>query len=310
MNGISSLSGSMNMPQNMYGMRRPSPEEAAQQLFSELDTSGQGYIELSDLESAFQQVSSISSASNVDTDESDLEELFSQLDSDGDGKITEQEFTDSLAKIDQQMNELFAQMRMQEAMGNMPPPPPPPPANDEGFTAEELSAQLEEIGDSDSERSTLIQSILDNFDEADSDGDGKVNLEEAMAYGEANGLGPQVGVTNSGMMPPPPPPPENDEGFTAEELTAQLEEIGSSDSERASFIQNILDNFEEADADGDGKVTFEEAMAYNQSESEATSEVASSAIDNKVMMQIMQLLQAYNIGGPEEESSSILSVTA
>jgi Ca2+-binding EF-hand superfamily protein len=308
MNGISSLSGSMNMPQSMFGMRRPSPEEAAQQLFSELDTSGQGYIELSDLETAFQNVSSVSSASSAEADESDLEELFSQLDSDGDGKITEQEFTDSLARIDQQMNELFAQMRQQETMGNMPPPPPPP-GNDQGFTAEELAAQLEEIGDSDSERSTLIQSIIDNFEEADGDGDGKVNMQEAMAYGEANGLGPQVGGANGGMMPPPPPP-ENDMGFTVEELTAQLEEIGDSDSERASFIQSILDNFEEADADSDGRVTFEEAMAYNEADSDATSTVASTDVNDKIMMQIMQLLQAYNIGGPEENSSSTLSVTA
>jgi Ca2+-binding EF-hand superfamily protein len=298
----------MNMPPSMFGMRRPSPEETAQQLFSELDTSGQGYIELSDLETAFQKVSTVSSSSSADTDGSDLEELFSQLDSDGDGKVTEQEFTDSLTMIDRQMNELFAQMRMQEAMGNMPPPPPPP-ENDQGFTAEELSAQLEEIGDNDSERSTLIQSILDNFDEADSDGDGRVNMEEAMAYGEANGLGPQVERTNSGMMPPPPPS-ENDGGFTVDELTAQLEEIDSGDSERASFIQNILDNFEEADTDGDGKVTFQEAMAFIQSEAETTSEVASSEIDNKIMMQIMQLLQAYNIGAPEEDSASILSVIA
>lgn len=308
MNGISGMSGGMGMLQNMYGMQRPTPEEAAQQLFAELDTSGQGYIELSDLESAFQQVSSVSSSSSVETDESDLEELFSQIDSDGDGKVTEEELTDSLTKLDQQMSDLFAQMRMGEAMGSMPPPPPPPPENEEGFTEDELSAQLEEIGDSDSERSTLIQSILDNFAEADSDGDGKVSMDEAMAYGEANGLGPEVEGMAGGNMPPPPP--ENDQGFTLEELTAQLEEIGSDDSERASFIQNIIDNFDEADSDGDGKVNFQEAMSYNEANSESAYEVASSDISSKVMMQIMQLMQAYNIGGGEEESTSSVSVTA
>jgi Ca2+-binding EF-hand superfamily protein len=309
MNSISVMSGSMGMLQNMYGMQRPSPKEAAQQLFSELDTSGQGYIELSDLESAFQQVSSVSSSSSVETDESDLEELFSQIDSDGDGKVTEEELTDSLTMLDQQMSDLFAQMRMGEAMGSMQPPPP---ENDEGFTEEELSAQLEEIGDSDSERSTLIQSILDNFAEADSDGDGKVSMEEAMAYGEANGLGPEVEEMAGGMMPPPPPPPppENDQGFTLDELTAQLEEISADDSERAAFIQNIIDNFYEADSDGDGRVNLQEAMSYNEANSESAYEVASSDINSKVMMQIMQLMQAYNIGGSEEESSSTVSVTA
>jgi Ca2+-binding EF-hand superfamily protein len=259
MNSISSMSSNMSMLQNMHGMQRPRAEDAAQKLFAELDTSGQGYIELSDLESSVQQITSASNASSVYIDASDLEELFTQLDSDGDGKITEQEFTDSLAQIDQQMNELFAQMRMNEAMGRMPPPPPP--ENDAGFTAEELAVQLEEIGDSDSDRSAFIQNILDNFDEADTDGDGRINFEEAMAYGEANGLGPQVSAMGAGMMPPPPP--ENDQGFTAEELTAQLEEIGDSDSDRTAFIQNILDNFDEADTDGDGRVNLREAIAYN-----------------------------------------------
>jgi Ca2+-binding EF-hand superfamily protein len=307
MNGISGMSGGMSMLQNMYGMQRPSPEEAALKLFAELDTSGQGYIELSDLELAFQQVSSVSSSSSVETDGSDLEELFSQIDSDGDGKVTEEELTDSLTKLDQQMSDLFAQMRMGEAMSSMPPPPPPP-ENDEGFTEEELTAQLEEIGDSDSERSTMIQSILNNFAEADSDGDGKVNMEEAMAYGEANGLGPEAGGMAGGMMPPPPP--ENDEGFTLEELTAQLEEIGADDSERAAFIQNIIDNFDEADSDGDGRVNLQEAISYNETNNESAYEVASADINSQVMLQIMQLMQAYNIGGSEEENSSSVSVTA
>ena len=57
-----------------------------------------------------------------------------------------------------------------------------------------------------------------------------------------------------GMGSMPPPPPENDTGFTEEELTEQLSEIGSSDSQRASLISNIVENFDAADTDGDGKV--------------------------------------------------------
>jgi hypothetical protein len=102
-----------------------------------------------------------------------------------------------------------------------------------------------------------------------------------------------------GMMPPPPP--ENDEGFTLKELTAQLEEIGADDSERAAFIQNILDNFDEADSDGDGRVNLQEAMSYNEGNGESAYEVASSDISSKVMMRIMELMEAYNIGGGEEE---------
>jgi Ca2+-binding EF-hand superfamily protein len=191
MNGINGIGG-MSLLYSSSGNRKIDSVETAQQLFSKLDTSAQGYLELSDLQSAFTKVSSISETSNLNTDTYDAEELFSRLDSDSDGKITEQEFTDSLAQLDEQINTLFSQMRMSEASGNMLPPPPPPPEasgdmQDAGFTEEELIAQLDEIGDSDSARSSLIESIIANFDEADTDGDGRVSNHEAMAFDQSDG---------------------------------------------------------------------------------------------------------------------------
>ncbi len=145
---------------------------AASYLFSKIDTSNKGYIEKEDLVSAF---SSLTAAS--DTSASDV---FSQLDSDSDGKVTESEFSSALEALNSQ----YDQSRMQGAM----PPPPPPPADDAGFTEDELTSQLEEIGDTDSARSTLIGSILENFDAADTNGDGKVSHTEAMAYAESNDI--------------------------------------------------------------------------------------------------------------------------
>jgi hypothetical protein len=246
MNGISGIGSGMGLMQNIYGMRKPDSDELAQQLFSKLDTSGQGYIEKSDLQSAFSNVSETSETSNLSTDESDLDELFSQLDSDNDGKITEQELSDSLAQIDEQINDLFSQMRMNETQGQMMPPPPPPPPpegeaemDDIGFTEEELTAQLEEIGDSDSTRSTLIENILADFEAADADGDGRVNLEEAMAFDQ----------TNSDSS--------NEPGIASG--------VTSSDTE---------------------------------------------TLNEKVMMQMMRLVQAYSLGGQaENETSSTLNIS-
>lgn len=148
------------------------------QLFSRLDSKSQGYLEKSDLVSAFSAISG--------TEDSAAEELFAALDADSDGKVTESEFASTLSKLQEELDSQFAQMRMQgmagqgpQGMGGMPPPPPP---NDEGFTQEELEAQLTEIGDADSERSSLIADIVSNFEAADSDGDGKVSFQEAMAY--------------------------------------------------------------------------------------------------------------------------------
>lgn len=165
---------------------RPDPSKMAEDLFSKLDSSGKGYIEQSDLTSALASLSSSSSSSSSSgTSSSDL---FSQLDSDGDGKVTKDEFSSSIEKLAASLDSQFNQMRMQ---GGMPPPPPPGDAsganeNDSGFTKEELSSQLSEIGSSDSKRASLINNIVQNFDQADTDGDGKVSFKEAMAYDKAN----------------------------------------------------------------------------------------------------------------------------
>ena len=149
---------------------------AASYLFSKIDSSNKGYIEKTDLLSAF---------SSLTTDDTNAEDVFTQLDGDSDGKITESEFSSALETLAETLNSQYDQMRM-----SMMPPPPPPQGSgtDEGFTAEELTSQLEEIGETGSARSTLISSIVENFDAADTDSDGKVSNAEAMAYAEANDI--------------------------------------------------------------------------------------------------------------------------
>lgn len=153
--------------------------QLASQFFSRLDSKNQGYIEQSDFSSAISKVSQ-------SADSSELSALFQSFDSDSDGKVTESEFTSRLTELLSQLEEQAGQSRMQ---AGMPPPGgpqgmggmPPPPKDDAGFTKDELSAQLEEIGTSDSARSNLISKVIENFDEADTDGDGKVSFQEAMA---------------------------------------------------------------------------------------------------------------------------------
>lgn len=166
MSSISSIGSNAMM---MYGSRSSTKANAlAEELFAKIDSNNQGYIEKSDLQSAISSVNS-NDSSNVDA-------LFSELDSDGDGKVTQDEFTNVLSQLNQQ----FDQMRMQGAM------PPPPQGQDSGFTKDELTAQLDEIGSSDSKRSSLISNIVNNFDAADSNGDGKVTLQEAMSFDQSS----------------------------------------------------------------------------------------------------------------------------
>jgi Ca2+-binding EF-hand superfamily protein len=181
----SSISSVGSYFSSMMGMQRPSRPDSsklAEDLFSQIDSTGKGYIEKSDLESAFKQVSSSSSSS--------ADELFTSLDSNGDGKVTKEEMSSSLKSLMDSLDSQFQSMRMSDAMGaagaNGSMPPPPPPGNDAGFTKEELQSQLNEIGSGDSKRSGLISKVIENFDKADSNGDGKVSFKEAMAYDQSS----------------------------------------------------------------------------------------------------------------------------
>lgn len=156
-------------------------KEQAGQVFSQLDTSNKGYLEQADFAKA---LSSLSDKS----DSSDSAELFSQLDADQDGKLTSSEFADSVGE------------QLYNALGMMPkgrPPMGPPPKEDEGKTVEELTAMVSELKDSDSKMAQGLQSIIEQFDEADADGDGKVTMQEVMAMQEAEQKAEQKAQTQS-----------------------------------------------------------------------------------------------------------------
>ena len=190
MSSISGISNNSAMMQGINGMRamqRPDPAKMAENLFSQLDTSGQGYLQKADLQSAFDKLATSDSSSSDSS--TNVDDLFATLDTDSDGKVTQDEFTSGLKNLHDSLEQQFQDGRMQmamqaggmNAMGGMPPPPPPQ-GSDEGFTKDELSSQLDEIGSTDSARSSLISSIVQNFDKADTNSDGKVSFQEAMAY--------------------------------------------------------------------------------------------------------------------------------
>jgi len=159
--------------------------QLASTLFSKLDSKNQGYFEKLDLESALSGAGSRSDTEDTPS----IDDVFSQLDGDGDGKVTQGELTSSLQKLADELNSQYSEMRMGRmgGMGGMPPPPPPGGgSDDEGFTLDELQSQLDEIGSTGSKRAGLISEIVDNFESADSDGNGKVSFAEAMAFDQGS----------------------------------------------------------------------------------------------------------------------------
>jgi Ca2+-binding EF-hand superfamily protein len=201
--------------------------QMASLLFSKLDTKNQGYIEKSDLASAFSQLASKGSG------DSSADSVFAALDSDSDGKVTESELSTVLSQLQEQLDGEFNRMRMQggahggpQGMAGMPPPPPP--ADDAGFTEEELTVQLEEADGSDSARSELLSKIVDNFAAADSNGDGKVSFQEAMAYDQSTAS--ETGTSTA----------SNSEAQVMRQIMELLHAYGSTESQDGSGFATLL----------------------------------------------------------------------
>ena len=221
MSSVSSIStssiASLYSEASSQRRQRPDASTMAEDLFTKLDTTGKGYIEQSDLTSAISALSSTSSSGS-----NSASELFSQLDSDGDGKVTQDELTTSLQKLAESLDSQFDEMRMQGGM----PPPPPPGEDDAGFTEEELTDQLAEIGGTDSSRASLISNVVNNFDAADTNEDGKVSFQEAIAYDKANPASSSSSTTDS---------------TNSTDSTSSATSVASGDTSDAQVFRQLMD---------------------------------------------------------------------
>jgi len=147
----------------MKGMQRPDPSKMAEDLFSKLDTKGQGYIEKSDLESALSRSNSSNSSSRSNI----ADKMFSKLDDNGDGKVTQEEMSATIQKIASELDGSSPRMRMQ---GGMPPPPSD-------------SQSVQETSSTDSTTSSSQSS-----DPTGTNGDGAVSAQEGLAYEDSKNL--------------------------------------------------------------------------------------------------------------------------
>lgn len=71
-------------------------------------------------------------------------------------------------------------------------------------------------------------------------------------------------IGNSAGDRPPPPPGEAGPSLTQADLAASLAELQASDGNRYMRNQALLDNFDSADANGDGAISRDEAHAFNE----------------------------------------------
>lgn len=204
MSSITGVSGSNNsyFPQTGSTQRRErDASKIAENVFSKLDTKNQGYLEVTDLETAFGNIASSSSTGATSTDSStsstsptnttgnsaSINDLFKKLDSDGDGKVTKSEFSDGIKKLSDALETQFNARRTRGAEEGSRPPPPPPPeggdgAGEAGLDKTQLSDLSTEAGKTNSSAGAALSQVAQNFEAADTNQDGKVSLQETLAY--------------------------------------------------------------------------------------------------------------------------------
>lgn len=160
----------------------------------------------------------------------------------------------------------------------------------------EALSKLDSTGNNNADISTE-----EMFAKMDGDGDGKVTQQEMAATFE------QIASELDGPFPrrrlqeqmPPPPPPEGeapaDEGFTLEQLTEMSSQSASMDDPNNELFAKLAENFDAADADGNGKISREEAMDFMQQEdSEAqTGQTSVSEVDRQFMSKMAELFKSY-----------------
>lgn len=149
--------------------------QIASSLFSKIDTKNQGYIDKAELSSA-----------SSDNNSSSADDAFNALDSDSDGKVTKSELTKGIESL---LSSLNSSSVNNQDNANRPPPPDGPPPNDKGdnsgLTKDQMTKMASESKDN--KLSSMLKDVSSNFDSADTNKDGKVSREEAMAYEKSKG---------------------------------------------------------------------------------------------------------------------------
>jgi len=163
----------------------------------------------------------------------------------------------------------------------------------------------------------------DVFAALDSDSDGKVSKSELSTRLKqlAEELDSQFNAMRSqgmggmqGMPPPPPAGGEDDAGLEQEQLSAMAADASEAgDSVAAARFAALAENFDSADSNQDGKVSFAESIAYEEAQrggsgtSSEDSGVASadSEQDGRIMMRLMAMLRAYSSDDDSNSGSSV-----
>ncbi|NEX23206.1 EF-hand domain-containing protein [Thiorhodococcus mannitoliphagus] len=113
--GLSSMMVGAGATSNRPPPPPPGPSQLSEQMVSALDTDSKGYLDVEDIQSAVDQLTT-----EADASVASAEEVFAALDGDGDGQVTEAE----LAETFRTTAESLGLVQGADGQGRRPPPRP------------------------------------------------------------------------------------------------------------------------------------------------------------------------------------------
>ena len=179
--------------------------------------------------------------------------------------------------------------------------------------ADALFKKLDADGDGKVTESELSDTISSLMSQMEYMGKGMSGASGQDGSGGHGGHGGPGGPAAMGGMPPPPPPSDSssaqdsDSGYTLDQLNSKASELSSTDSKRAAFMSELASNFDKADADGNGKITRDEAMGYARDKDGSASATASPSAAGT--LSTLQSLASAGSSGNSDGSDSTGSST-
>jgi Ca2+-binding EF-hand superfamily protein len=259
-------------------------QKAADNLFAKIDTKNQGYIDASELQTAFSQISG--DGQGTPTDASNF---LSQVDANGDGKVTKQELTDSMQKVADQLNAQFSASRVSASQSGSQQP-----SVDDIFSSLDTKNQgyldkseLQAAFDQNSTDTTANAQKVDQiFKTLDTNGDGQISKDEMSAG--INQLASQGGTGSTQTASAPQ--------HVGDAAAAHAHRTGGSGSGSSSSDSSTT--YAAADTNKDGTVSLQELLAFQGAQTSGsgtgdTSQTNSQNSLDAVMKIVDQLAQTY-----------------
>jgi len=275
------------------------PTKAASNLFAKIDTSGQGYIDKSELQAAFDKISSDGQGSA-----SDVDDFFSAVDTDNDGKITQQELTSSFQQVADALNAQFDSSRVARASSDGTPPAQP--SVDDIFSSldtknqgyldkDELQAALNQTSGSTDANAQTVDQI---FQALDTDGDNQISKSELSAAFDNAAASPATQDASASASA----------GSTQ---AASAQSAGGAHGGGGAESASSSTTYDPADTNQDGVVSPEEQALYDLKQGVSSDTQSAQGNLDSILKVVSQLAKAYGQFDTQADTSNAsVSTTA